>query len=141
MPPSSHLLLPSYGLRNARGLERSGEHPCALGDGIGISRHAGLERQLHPVLVLIAIARDHVQVEVENGLPGFGTAAVEQVDAVGAEFGEQDSGDPLGRQNRGRLSLLVGPADRRGDRAFAQDRRRGPASIVGGRRYSHPDRP
>lgn len=38
---------------------------------------------------------------MEDGLPGFGTAAVEQVDAVGTEFGEHDSGDPLGSQNCG----------------------------------------
>jgi hypothetical protein len=46
--------------KSARRLERGGQHPRALGDGIGVTRYAGLERQLQPVLVLFAIARDHV---------------------------------------------------------------------------------
>src|SRR5436305_10455365 len=46
------------------------------------------------------VARDHVDVEMEHGLPGRAPARVEQVDAVGAETLARPARDPLGAGHR-----------------------------------------
>ena len=65
-----------------------------------LARHA---RQLERVVLP---ARDHVDVEVEHGLPGGGLAAVEEVHALGAELVAHAGGQPLGR-GHGVLEVLV----------------------------------
>ena len=50
---------------------------------------------------VVGVARDHVQVEVEHGLPGDRAARVDQVDAVGAERLGHALRQPLGRLNDG----------------------------------------
>ena len=93
---------PAPALRPHLDSKRIGEHPSMLADGIDIAGDAGLKWQCKPIFGLVAIARNHMQVKMEDRLPCVGATAVEQVDAVGAEVGEHDLGDPLSSQNGSR---------------------------------------
>ena len=57
----------------------------------------GVPGQSHRV---VGVARDHVQMEVEDGLPARRAARVDEVDAVGAERSGHALRQPLGRRAR-----------------------------------------
>src|SRR6185437_15653386 len=66
-------------------------------DRVGVPRR-GDPRQAQRIVL---VARDHVDVEVEHGLPRRGTAGVQQVDAVGAQMLARTPREALRAENRG----------------------------------------
>jgi hypothetical protein len=104
---------------------RMSERGRELGKRSFADEFAGLTGQAQRVVL---VARDHVDVEVEDRLPGRRPPAVHEVHAVGAEALARAAGESLRRRHHGREVVLgdlaeVGGVAARDDEGVAAGRR------------------
>src|SRR5262245_59195850 len=81
--------------------------PAEIGCDLGQRVACGLLLPHWELERVVLVAGDHVQVKVEDGLPGRGLTAVQHVDAVAPETVPYPLGEPLGGRARGCQVALV----------------------------------